>query len=148
MKRRSLEALPPLAGPAAGAGGAGGRAGAGADDPLKGKAGDLDHLALDAKRDRLLLANKANNTLDVVDLKEGKLIEQKPNQTAIQGVAYVRRPGPHLRRARHNGLCNVFDGDNYTAPEDDQVQGRRRQRPLQPRRRRSSTWPTRRRRWA
>src|SRR5439155_3844179 len=40
---------------------------------LLGKAGNLDHLALDAKRDRLLVANKANNTLDVVDLKTGKL---------------------------------------------------------------------------
>src|SRR5207248_1407002 len=36
--------------------------------PLKGKAGNLDHLALDTKRDRLLVANKANDTLDVVDL--------------------------------------------------------------------------------
>jgi hypothetical protein len=59
---------------------------------LKGKAGNLDHLAIDAKRDRLFVANKVNNTLDVVDLKEGKLLEQKANQTAIQGIAYAPDP--------------------------------------------------------
>src|SRR5262249_37565494 len=30
---------------------------------LKGKAGNLDHLAIDQKRQRLFVANKANNTL-------------------------------------------------------------------------------------
>jgi DNA-binding beta-propeller fold protein YncE len=81
--------------------------------PLKGKAGGLDHVALDAKRERLFVANKANNTLDIVDLKSGKLIEQKPNQTAIQGIAYV----PDLDRVfvglGSNGLCNVFEGETY-----------------------------------
>ncbi|HKI35189.1 MAG TPA: YncE family protein [Gemmataceae bacterium] len=80
---------------------------------LKGKAGGLDHLALDAKRERLFVANKTNNTLDIVDLKEGKLLEQKPNQTAIQGIAYV----PDLDRVfvglGSNGLCNAFDGEKY-----------------------------------
>jgi DNA-binding beta-propeller fold protein YncE len=82
--------------------------------PLKGKPGGLDHLAMDAKRDRLFVANKVNNTLDIVDLKAGKLLDQKPNQTAIQGIAYA----PELDRIfvglGSNGLCNVFDGEKYT----------------------------------
>src|SRR4051812_4104939 len=40
---------------------------------LKGKAGGLDHLALDAQHGRLFLANKTNNTLDVIDVKDGKM---------------------------------------------------------------------------
>jgi DNA-binding beta-propeller fold protein YncE len=80
---------------------------------LKGKPGGLDHLALDAKRERLFVANKANNTLDIVDLKAGKVLEQKPNQTAIQGIAYV----PDLDRVfvglGSKGLCNAFDGESY-----------------------------------
>jgi DNA-binding beta-propeller fold protein YncE len=79
---------------------------------LKGKAGGLDHVALDAKRDRLFLANKANNTLDVVDLKAGKLLTQKTGQTGIQGIAYA----PDLDKVfvgLGSGLCNVFDGDSY-----------------------------------
>lgn len=81
--------------------------------PLKGKPGGLDHLAIDAEGQRLFVANKANNTLDIVDLKAGKLLEQKPNQTAIQGIAYA----PDLNRIYvglgSNGLCNVFDGKTY-----------------------------------
>jgi DNA-binding beta-propeller fold protein YncE len=81
--------------------------------PLKGKTGALDHLAIDLQGDRLFVANKANNTLDVVDLKAGKLVLQKPNQTAIQGIAYA----PDLNRIYvglgSNGLCNIFDGKTY-----------------------------------
>jgi DNA-binding beta-propeller fold protein YncE len=81
--------------------------------PLKGKPGGLDHLAIDLKGERLFVANKANNTLDIVDLKAGKLLLQKPNQTAIQGIAYA----PDLNRIYvglgSNGLCNVFDGKTY-----------------------------------
>jgi hypothetical protein len=80
---------------------------------LKGKPGGLDHLALDAKRERLFVANKANNTLDIVDLKGGKLLEQKTGQTAIQGIAYA----PDLDRIYvglgTGGLCNIFDGEGY-----------------------------------
>ncbi len=81
--------------------------------PLQGKAGGLDHLALDAKRERLFVANKANNTLDVVDLKAGKLLQQKPNQTAIQGVAYAADLDRVFVGLGSNGLCNVFEGETY-----------------------------------
>jgi DNA-binding beta-propeller fold protein YncE len=83
--------------------------------PLKGKPGGLDHLALDAKRDRLLVANKANNTLDVVDLKAGTLLKQVPNQTGIQGIAYAPEVDRVYVGLDTNGLCNVFDAENYKA---------------------------------
>jgi DNA-binding beta-propeller fold protein YncE len=83
--------------------------------PLKGKAGGLDHLALDAKRDRLLVANKANNTLDVVDLKAGTLLKQVPNQTGVQGIAYAPEGDRVYVGLGTNGLCNVFDADSYKA---------------------------------
>ena len=82
---------------------------------LKGKAGGLDHLALDTKRDHLLVANKANNTLDFVDLKDGKLIAQKDGQTAIQGVAYVGDFDRVFVGLGSNGLCNAIDPDNNHA---------------------------------
>jgi DNA-binding beta-propeller fold protein YncE len=81
--------------------------------PLKGKAGKLDHLALDTKRDRLFLANTANGTLDVVDLKAGNLLKQVAGQSGIQGVAYA----PDLDRVfvglGSGSLCNVFAGEDY-----------------------------------
>lgn len=79
---------------------------------LQGKAGPLDHVAIDAKRDRLFLANKANNSLDIIDLKTGKLFKQKTSQTGIQGIAYA----PDLDKVfagLGSGLFNVFDGDSY-----------------------------------
>jgi DNA-binding beta-propeller fold protein YncE len=82
--------------------------------PLKGKAGGLDHLALDAKRDRLLVANKANNTLDVVDLKAGSLLSQVGNQTGVQGIAYAADVD-RIYIGLGNGLCNVLDGESYKA---------------------------------
>ena len=79
----------------------------------KGKAGKLDHLALDAKRERLFLANKANNTLDVIDLKEGKLLKQITGQNGVQGVAYAADLDRLFAGLGTGGLLNVFDGDGY-----------------------------------
>jgi DNA-binding beta-propeller fold protein YncE len=70
-------------------------------------------MALDHRHGRLFVANLSNNSLDVVDLKAGKLIEQIPDQKKIQGVAYV----PDLDRIfvgdGISGECNVFDGTSY-----------------------------------
>jgi DNA-binding beta-propeller fold protein YncE len=80
---------------------------------LKGKAGNLDHVAIDQRRGRLFVANKANNTMDIVDLAAGKLLKQVPGQQAIQGIAYA----PDLDRVYvglgGKGLFNVFDGNSY-----------------------------------
>src|SRR5947209_8168231 len=84
---------------------------------LKGKAGSLDHLALDAKREHLFLANKTNNTLDVVDLKEGKLLKQIPNQQGVQGVAYAPELDKIFVGLGVKGFCNVFDGTSFKLVE-------------------------------
>src|SRR5436190_539823 len=80
---------------------------------LKGKAGKLDHLALDARRDRLFLANTTNGTLDVVDLKAGKLLKQVPGQSGIQGVAYAADLDRVFVGLGSGGMCNIFDGSDY-----------------------------------
>jgi DNA-binding beta-propeller fold protein YncE len=72
----------------------------------------LDHMALDTKRDRLLVANMANRTLDVIDLKAGKLLKEVPDQRGIQGVTYA----PDLDRVfvglGVGGFCNAFAGED------------------------------------
>src|SRR5437867_2823400 len=91
--------------------------------PLAGPAGRLDHLALDAGNGRLFVANMANASLDVVDLKAGKLVKQVPGQKGIQGIAYA----PDLDRVfvgvGEDGACRVFDGRDYkplkSLPMDD-----------------------------
>ena len=85
--------------------------------PLRGKAGRLDHLALDREGQRLFIANLSNDSLDVVDLKAGKLLKQLPGQGKIQGVAFV----PGLNRVfvgnGEDGVCNAFDGKDYALLE-------------------------------
>jgi sugar lactone lactonase YvrE len=80
---------------------------------LEGAPGRLDHLAIDREHGRLFVANLSNNSLDVVDLKAGKLIKQIPGQQKIQGIAYA----PDLDRIYvgngTGGQCNVFDGKDY-----------------------------------
>jgi DNA-binding beta-propeller fold protein YncE len=80
---------------------------------LKGKAGNLDHLALDPKRERLLVANKTNNTLDIVDLKAGKLLQQITGQGGIQGIAYAADLDRIFVGLGSGGYCNVFNAGDY-----------------------------------
>jgi YVTN family beta-propeller protein len=78
-----------------------------------GKTGNLDHLAVDVKGERLFVANKPNNSLDVIDLKSGKVIKQIPDQGKASGVAYSEE----LNRVfvgNGAGTCNAFDcGADY-----------------------------------
>jgi hypothetical protein len=80
--------------------------------PLKGVIGNLDHLAVDARGGRLFVANKANNTLDVVDLKAGTLVKQIPDQTKVSGVAYAGDLDM-IFVGNGGGVCNGIDGKDY-----------------------------------
>jgi hypothetical protein len=80
--------------------------------PLQGPAGRLDHLALDAGHGRLFVANMANASLDVVDLKAGKLLKQIPGQQGIQGIAYAA-DADRVFVGLGSGSCNVFDGQDF-----------------------------------
>jgi len=81
---------------------------------LKGPSGRLDHLALDATHARLFVANMANGSLDVVDLKKGTLLKQIPGQKGIQGIAYAADLNRIFVGVGEVGVCNVFDRDNFT----------------------------------
>src|SRR4051794_1975490 len=80
---------------------------------LRGPIGGLDHLAVDAKRGRLFVANTINGSLDVVDLKAGKLLEQVPGQGRIRGVAYSPEADLVFVGNGTGGVCNTFDGEDY-----------------------------------
>jgi hypothetical protein len=89
---------------------------------LKGAAGALDHLFVDGNEARLFLANTTNNSLEVVDVKAGKLLKQISEQKQIRGVVYV----PSLNRifvGNGGGLCNVIDGTDYSLVKSLPVKG-------------------------
>jgi DNA-binding beta-propeller fold protein YncE len=80
---------------------------------LKGPVGGMDHLAVDAKRGRLFVANTVNGSLDVVDLKAGKLLKQVPGQGRIRGIAYSPEADRVFVGNGTGGVCNAFDGESY-----------------------------------
>jgi DNA-binding beta-propeller fold protein YncE len=80
---------------------------------LKGKGGKLDHLIVDSKGQRLFLCNKVNNTMDIVDLKGGKLLKQITGQSGAQGVAYSEDLGRLFVTLGNGGYVNIFDTKNY-----------------------------------
>src|SRR6266478_4699387 len=79
---------------------------------LKGVPGKLDHLAVDDQGQRLFVANKPNNTLDIVDLKAGKLVKQIPDQGKVSGVTYAEDLDM-IYVGNGAGFCNAFDGKEY-----------------------------------
>ncbi len=82
--------------------------------PLKGASGRLDHMAIDSKHGQLFVANLSNNSLDIVELKAGKLIKQIPDQKKVQGIAYAADLDRIYVGNGTGGECNVFDGKDYT----------------------------------
>ena len=80
---------------------------------LQGKPGKLDHLVVDSKGQRLFLANKVNNTFDIVDLKAGSLLKQVPGQGGAQGVAYAADLQRIFVALGTCGFCNIFDAKDY-----------------------------------
>src|SRR6516165_2803224 len=80
---------------------------------LKGPRGGLDHLALDVRRGLLFVANTVNGTLDIVDLKAGKLLKQVAGQGGIRGIDYDPESDRVFVGNGVGGVCNVFDGESY-----------------------------------
>jgi YVTN family beta-propeller protein len=56
--------------------------------PLGQVSGRIDHLGIDVKRQRLLVAELGNNSLGVVDLAAGKVLSRISGLSEPQGVAY------------------------------------------------------------
>jgi DNA-binding beta-propeller fold protein YncE len=81
--------------------------------PLEGVAGRYDHMALDTKGERLFVANLSNDSLDVIDLKAGKLVKQVPGQKKIQGAAYAADLDRVFVGNGVDGECRAFDGKTF-----------------------------------
>jgi hypothetical protein len=76
---------------------------------MKGPPGGLDHLALDVRRGRLFVANTVNGSLDIVDLKGGKLLKQILGQAGIRGIDYDPGSDRVFVGNGTGGICNVFE---------------------------------------
>src|SRR5437762_8893027 len=57
--------------------------------PLPEVQGRIDHMSLDTRGQRLFVSALGNNTVEVIDIKEGKRIHSVPGVQEPQGVLYV-----------------------------------------------------------
>jgi DNA-binding beta-propeller fold protein YncE len=95
---------------------------------LPGKPGRLDHFGFDAETNRLFVSNQGNASLDVIDVKEGKVVKQVSDQKRIHGIAIDPKSGRIFVGNGDPGECAVTDGQTYEvvkrlpAPKANQVQ--------------------------
>jgi hypothetical protein len=78
--------------------------------PLAGVEGRIDHLAVDLAGQRLFLAALGNNTLEVIDLRAGKVIHHLRDLREPQGVSYAPEVGRIFVGVGGGGSCDIFDG--------------------------------------
>jgi DNA-binding beta-propeller fold protein YncE len=74
--------------------------------------GRIDHLAVDLQRERLFLAALGNNTLEVIDLKAGKVVRSIKGLREPQGVAFIPEASAVYVANGGDGHCEAFAADS------------------------------------
>ena len=77
-----------------------------------GIAGRLDHMAFDSATDRLFLAAFSKGSLEVIDLKQGKLIATLSGISEAQGVAIAPRDKRVFVSSGGDGTLWVYDTES------------------------------------
>lgn len=83
--------------------------------PLPGVQGRIDHLSIDAVGNRLFVAALGNNTVEVVDLRAGKVTRSLRGFTEPQGVLYVEEFKRLYVANGGDGSLRVIDGQTFSA---------------------------------
>jgi DNA-binding beta-propeller fold protein YncE len=79
--------------------------------PLPGVEGRIDHFDFDSTRERLFVCALGNNTVEVIDLRQGRRVHTISGLGAPQGVAYV---SGHLFVANDSGgVCDIYDDKDF-----------------------------------
>jgi DNA-binding beta-propeller fold protein YncE len=81
--------------------------------PMEGVKSKIDHLAVDLAGKRLFVATTANDSVQVIDLAQGKVVHRIEGLAEPQGVVYL----PDLKRLAvangKDGSCRIFEGDSF-----------------------------------
>lgn len=80
--------------------------------PLPDGRGRIDHLALDASRQRLFVAELGNDSIAVVDLAAGKLIRRLTGIAEPQGVEFVPEADRLFVTSADTGAVAIFEGSD------------------------------------
>ena len=81
--------------------------------PLPNVEGRIDHLGVDVQGQRLFVSALGNNTLEVLDLGEGKRLTTITGLREPQGVLFVSKVNKLFVANGDDGTCRVFDGKSY-----------------------------------
>src|SRR5216684_160765 len=80
---------------------------------LPGVEGRIDHLSVDLNNQRLFVAALGNNTVEIIDLKNGKRIHSIPGLTEPQGVLYVPPVNRLYVANGGDGSLRILDGSSF-----------------------------------
>jgi DNA-binding beta-propeller fold protein YncE len=80
--------------------------------PLGDVSGRIDHLGTDLKRQRLFIAELGNDSLGVIDLEAGKLLQTISGMSEPQGVAYVPFADSVYVASGGDGSVRVLRGED------------------------------------
>jgi WD40 repeat protein len=81
--------------------------------PLPGVDGALDHMAIDAQRQRLFVPAEQHGTVEVLDLRTGNRIRTISGAKWPSTVIYHPESNEIFVSDRADGPCKVFSGENY-----------------------------------
>jgi DNA-binding beta-propeller fold protein YncE len=81
--------------------------------PLANVTGRIDHLAVDLARRRLAVAELGNNTVDILDLADGRLLHRITGLQEPQGVAFVRSADAFAVASAGDGTVQFFKAGNF-----------------------------------
>ena len=82
--------------------------------PLGEVRGRIDHFAVDARRQRLFVAELGNDTIGVIDLEKRKLLRTIAGLSEPQGVGYVASTDTLYVANAGDGSVRLFQGADYT----------------------------------
>lgn len=75
--------------------------------------GRIDHMSVDVRGHRLFVSALGNNTVEVIDVQEGKRIKTIHGAKEPQGVLYVPDNDRLYVANRKDGSVQIFDGTSY-----------------------------------
>ena len=81
--------------------------------PMPGVEGRIDHLAADVQGQRVFVAALGNHSVEVVDIKTGKVIHSIKNLNEPQGLYYWAAKDRLYVASAGDGSLRVFDGTSF-----------------------------------
>src|SRR5947208_3696323 len=82
--------------------------------PLPGVEGRIDHMSVDVKGQRLFVAALGNNTVEVVDLAQGKRSRSITGLKEPQGIVYISALDQVVVANGADGTVRTFDARSFT----------------------------------